>query len=580
MDKILRIDVGAPGGPAANTEALGDYAGLGGRAMTSTMVAKEVPPTCHPLGGANKLVIAPGMLSGSAAAISGRISVGCKSPLTGGIKEANSGGQGAQVMGRLGYAAIVLEGKPADDRLYKIIVNKDGVTIEPADDLKGLGNYATVEKLAAKYGNKVACITIGQAGEMKMSAASVAFTDVEQRPTRHAGRGGVGAVMGAKGIKAIVLDDAGMKMRQPADPEKFKAANKAFAEGLRKHPVTGEGLPAFGTNVLTNVVNEAGGYPTNNFKTGQFEGASKISGESQAALENERGGEGSATHGCHRGCVIRCSGTFYDKNGNFLTKQPEYETVWAHGGNCGIDDLDVIAQLDRMDDDFGLDTIEMGATIGVAMDAGLASFGDGQAAIKLLQEVGDGTPLGRILGNGAAVAGQVFGVERVPVVKRQSMPAYDPRAVQGIGVTYATTTMGADHTAGYAVATNLLGVGGSVDALKPEGQVELSRNLQIATAAIDATGMCLFIAFAILDQPETFNALVDLIGAFTGQDLTADDVTALGKSILKNERDFNKAAGFTAKDDRLPDYFKNEALAPHNVTFGVTDEELDTVFNW
>jgi aldehyde:ferredoxin oxidoreductase len=580
MDKILRIDVGAPGGPAAKTEALGSYAGLGGRAMTSTMVAKEVPPTCHPLGGANKLVIAPGMLSGSAAAISGRISVGCKSPLTGGIKEANSGGQGAQVMGRLGYAAIVLEGKPTDDRLYKIIINKEGVTIEPADELKGLGNYATVEKLATKYGQKVACITIGQAGEMKMSAASVAFTDVEQRPTRHAGRGGVGAVMGAKGIKAIVLDDEGMKMRQPADPEKFKAANKTFAEGLRKHPVTGEGLPAFGTNVLTNVVNEAGGFPTHNFKTGQFEGASKISGEAQAALENERGGEGSATHGCHRGCVIRCSGTFYDKDGNFVTKQPEYETVWAHGGNCGIDDLDVIAQLDRMDDDFGLDTIEMGATIGVAMDAGLASFGDSQAAIKLLKEVGDGTPLGRILGNGAAVTGQVFGVERVPVVKRQSMPAYDPRAVQGIGVTYATTTMGADHTAGYAVATNLLGVGGSVDALKPEGQVELSRNLQIATAAIDATGMCLFIAFAILDQPETFNALVDLIGAFTGQDLTADDVTALGKSILKSEREFNKAAGFTAKDDRLPDYFKNEALAPHNVTFGVTDEELDTVFNW
>jgi len=437
-----------------------------------------------------------------------------------------------------------------------------------------------VEKLSAQYGAKVACVSIGQAGEMKMSAASIAFTDMEQRPTRHAGRGGVGAVMGSKNIKAIVLDDDGMKMRTPADPEKFKAANKEFASGLRKHPVTGEGLPAFGTNVLTNVVNEAGGYPTNNFQKGQFDGAANISGEAQAALENERGGEGSATHGCHRGCVIRCSGTYYDKNGNYVTKQPEYETVWAHGGNCGIDDLDVIAQLDRMDDDFGLDTIEMGATIGVAMEAGLAAFGDGQGAIKLLQEVGDGTPLGRILGNGAAVTGQVFGVERVPVVKRQSMPAYDPRAVQGIGVTYATTTMGADHTAGYAVATNLLGVGGSVDALKPEGQVELSRNLQIATAAIDSTGMCLFIAFAILDQPETFNALVDLIGAFVGKEMTADDVTALGQAVLKNEREFNKAAGFTAKDDRLPDYFKNEALAPHNVTFGVTDEELDTVFNF
>jgi aldehyde:ferredoxin oxidoreductase len=580
MEKILRINMSAAGGPSFQTDALGAYAGLGGRAMTSAVVAAEVPPTCHPLGEANKLVIAPGLLSGSAAAISGRLSVGCKSPLTGGIKEANAGGQAAQVMGRLGYAAIILEGKPADDSLYKVIINKDAVKIESAADLKGVGNYASVEKLTAQYGDKAAYITIGQAGEMKMSAASVAVTDMEVRPTRHAGRGGVGAVMGAKGVKAIVLDDAGCSMRKPADPDKFKAANKAFAEGLRSHAVTGEGLPTFGTNVLTNVVNEAGGYPTNNFQKGQFDGAANISGEAQAALENERGGEGSATHGCHRGCVIRCSGTFYDKDGNYVTKQPEYETVWAHGGNCGIDDLDVIAQLDRMDDDFGLDTIEMGATIGVAMEAGLAEFGDGQGAIRLLQEVGDGTSLGRILGNGAAVTGQVFGVERVPVVKRQSMPAYDPRAVQGIGVTYATSTMGADHTAGYAVATNLLGVGGSVDALKPEGQVELSRNLQIATAAIDATGMCLFIAFAILDQADTFNALVDLIGAFTGQPLTADDVTALGKSILKNEREFNTAAGFTAKDDRLPDYLKKEPLAPHNITFAVTDEELDTLYNW
>ena len=580
MDKLLRINMSAPEGPSFETDTLGTYAGMGGRAMTSAVIAAEVPPTCHPLGEANKLVIAPGLLSGSAAAMSGRLSVGCKSPLTGGIKEANAGGQAAQVMGRLGYAAIILEGKPADDSLYKVIINKDSVTIESAADIKGLGNYATVEKLAAQYGEKLAYITIGQAGEMKMSAASIAVTDMEARPTRHAGRGGVGAVMGAKGIKAIVLDDAGCAMRKPADPEKFKAANKAFAEGLRKHAVTGEGMPAFGTNVLTNVINEAGGYPTHNFKMGQFDGASKISGEAQAALENERGGEGSATQGCHRGCIIRCSGTFYDKNGNFVTKQPEYETVWAHGGNCGIDNLDIIAQLDRMDDDFGLDTIEMGATIGVAMDAGLAEFGDGQAAINMIKEVGKGTPLGRILGNGAAVTGQVFGVERVPVVKRQAMPAYDPRAVQGIGVTYATSTMGADHTAGYAVGPNILGVGGSVPALKPEGQVDLARNLQIATAAIDSTGMCLFVAFPILDQPETFNALVDLIGAFIGQPMTAESVTELGKAILTNEREFNKAAGFTFKHDRLPDFFKKETLPPHNITFNVTEEELDTLYNW
>ncbi|MGD9353648.1 MAG: aldehyde ferredoxin oxidoreductase C-terminal domain-containing protein, partial [Desulfobacterales bacterium] len=538
------------------------------------------PPLCHPLGADNKLIIAPGLLSGTTAAMSGRISVGCKSPLTGGIKEANAGGQAAQVLARLGYAAIVLEGKPKDDTLYKVLINKDGVTVTADNSLCMLGNYDLVEKMKSEFSDKVACISIGTAGEMKMASASIACTDMEQRPTRHAGRGGVGAVMGSKGVKVIVLDDAGMKMRPPKDPNKFKEANQAWVAGLRKHPVTGEGLPAYGTNVLTNVINEAGAYPTKNFMWGRFDGCSKISGETQAETETARGGKGSATHGCHRGCIIRCSGTYYDKDGHYMTKQPEYETVWAHGGNCGIDDLDAIAMLDRLDDDFGVDTIEMGATIGVAMEAGVAKFGDAQAAINLVKEVGKGTPLGRILGSGAEVTGKVFGVERIPTVKGQAMPAYDPRGIQGIGVTYATSTMGADHTAGYAVATNILGVGGKVDPLTPEGQVELSRNLQIATAAVDSTGMCLFIAFAVLDQPETFQALIDMINAFYGGELTADGVAELGKSVLKTERDFNDRAGFTAKQDRLPEYMIKEELPPHNVTFKVKDEELDQVFNW
>jgi len=580
MDKILRINMGADGGPAIKTEPVGDFAGACGRGLTSAIVSKEVPPLCHPLGEDNKLVIAPGMLSGSTAAMSGRISVGCKSPLTGGIKEANAGGQPSQMLGRLGYAAIVLEGLPQEDTLYKILINKDGVEISDAGSLKGLGNYDTIEKIKTEHGEKVACISIGQAGEMKLAGASIACTDMELRPTRHAGRGGVGAVMGSKGVKVIVIDDDGMKMRQPQDPGKFKEANKEWVAGLKKHPVSGEGLPAYGTNVLTNVINEAGAYPTKNFMWGRFDNCDKISGETQAELEDARGGKGSSTHGCHRGCTIRCSGTYLNKDGQYLTKQPEYETVWAHGGNCGIDDLDAIAMMDRLDDDFGLDTIEMGTTIAVAMEAGIAEFGDAEAAINLVKEVGEGTPLGRILGSGAAVTGKVFGVERVPVVKGQAMPAYDPRGVQGIGVTYATTTMGADHTAGYAVATNILGVGGSVDPLKPEGQIELSRNLQIATAAIAATGMCLFIAFPILDQPETFQALIDMINAFYGLSLTGDDVTELGKSILKNEREFNLEAGFTSKDDRLPDYFKKEKLPPHDITFQVKDEELDEVFNW
>jgi aldehyde:ferredoxin oxidoreductase len=576
MDKILRINMGAEGGPQATAVPVGEYAGLGGRAMTSTIVGKEVPPTCHALSDENKLVIAPGLLTGTAATTSGRLSVGCKSPLTGTIKEANAGGQGGQTLARLGYAAIVLEGKPATDDLYKVFINKDGVKISVANDLKMLPNYDLVERLKQEHGDKIACISIGPCGEMKMAAATVAVTDMELRPTRHAGRGGVGAVMGAKQVKAIVLDDAGMGMRRPQDLDKFREANKRFAEGLQKHPVTGKGLPTYGTNVLTNILNEAGGYPTYNFREGRFEGAHLISGETEAETEIARGG--SATHGCHRGCMIRCSGIYHDKDGHYLTKQPEYETVWAHGGNCGICDLDAIAMLDFLDDNYGLDTIEMGVAVGVAMEAGLAKFGDAQAAIEMVKEVGKGSYLGRILGAGAEITGKVFGVERVPVVKGQAMPAYDPRAVQGIGVTYATSTMGADHTAGYAVATNILKVGGDVDPLSPEGQMELSRNLQIATAAVDSTGMCLFVAFAVLDQPETFQALIDMINAFYGLSLDADGVMALGKQIIKVEKSFNTRAGFTKAHDRLPRFFQRVPLSPHNVTFKVPDEQLDAVF--
>ncbi len=579
MDKILRIDMSAEGGPKATTSGLGEYAGMGGRAMTSMVVCKEVPADCHALGPENKLVFAPGLMTGSAASTSGRISVGCKSPLTGGIKEANAGGQGGQVMARLGYAAIIIEGEPKTDDIYKIYINSEKVEITKVNELKMMRNYPLAEKMKAEYSDKVAMISIGPAGEMKMCSASIAVTDKEFRPSRHAGRGGVGAVMGIKGIKVMILDDAGCKMRKPQDADKFKAVNKAFVDGLRGHAVTGQGLPAYGTNVLVNIINEAGGFPTLNFRKGQYEGASKISGESMAELETKRGGQ--PTHGCHRGCAIQCSGIFVDKDGNFVSKQPEYETVWSHGGHCGIDDLDTIAYLDFLDDDIGVDTIEMGVTIGIAMDAGVIPFGDKDGAIRLLEEeVAKGTPLGRILGNGAGMTARAFGIERVPVVKNQAMPAYDPRAIKGIGVTYATTPMGADHTAGYAIATNILKVGGDVDPLAKDGQIELSRNLQIATAALDATGYCLFIAFAILDQPETFNAMVESINAFYGLSMTGDDVVALGKKILTMELEFNKRAGFTKEDDRIPRYLRREPVAPHNVVFDIADEELDKVFNW
>lgn len=577
MKRIIRINM-SKGNPEVREEPMGRYEKLGGRGLTSAIVSSEVDPLSHPLSEENKFVIAPGLLSGSASAMSGRISVGCKSPLTGGIKESNAGGQPAQALARLGIGAIVIEGKPKDGDIYKIEVSKSGIRVIKDNSLKMLTNYDLVERLKKEYGEKIAVMSIGPAGEMKLSGASVACTDMELRPTRHCGRGGVGAVMGAKGVKAIIIDESDTRTLEPKDPEGFKDANKRFVMGLQKHPVTGQGLPAYGTNVLTNIINEVGAYPTYNFKEGQFAGARKISGEVEAQLEKERGGN--PTHGCHRGCVIRCSGIYHDKDGHYLTKQPEYETVWALGGNCGIDDIDKIAMMDFLCDTIGLDTIEMGVAIGVTMEAGLLKWGDADGAIKLLNEIKEGTYLGRIIGNGAEYTGRAFGVDRVPVVKGQGLPAYDPRAAQGIGVTYATSPMGADHTAGYSIAANVLKSGGFVDPLKPEGQVELSRNLQIATAFIDSTGMCLFIAFALLDQQDTFNALLDIINSFYGWNMTDNDVIEYGKNILKMERDFNIRAGFTSQKDRLPKFFYKEPLPPHNTVFMVKDGDLDKFFNW
>ncbi len=577
MNKIVRINMSSQ--KISEHPIPAQYAGLAGRGLTSRIVSDEAPPLCHPLSVENRLVIAPGLLSGTAAPCSGRLSVGAKSPLTGGIKESNAGGTAAQKLGRLGIAALVVEGEAPKETLWKLVVNKNKMELLPAKELRKTNNYKVIEKLTATYGDKASYITIGSAGDRLMSAASVAVTDLENRPTRHAGRGGLGAVMGAKGLKAIVLDDTGAPPVPVKDQEAFKRAVKKFATALKEHAVTGKGLPTYGTNILTNIINEAGGFPTRNFSAGQFEEASKVSGEMQRETILKRGGV--ATHPCSRGCVIQCSRVYMDKNRKYLTKGPEYETVWANGPNCGISDLDVIARLDRLYDDIGLDSIEMGVTLGVLMETGYIFFGDGAGAIRLIkQEVGNATPLGRILGNGAALTGQAFGVKRVPVVKRQALPAYDPRSIKGIGVTFATSPMGADHTAGYSITSNILGVGGRIDPLKTEGQVELSRNLQIATAAIDSTGLCLFVAFAVIDMPEAFEAVYEMINAQYGLSLGPDDVTGLGKTILKTERECNKKAGFTAAEDRLPMFFETEKLPPHNAVFDVSHAELDSVHNY
>lgn len=569
MPKILRINTKSK---EFSFDSVGDeLSGLGGRALTSKFILDEVPANCHPLGSSNKLVFAPGLLSGTAAANSGRISVGAKSPLTNGIKESNSGGLVSQKLARLGIKALVLEEKPEDDNYSIIVIKKDCVEILPAEEYRGLGNKKMIAKLWEKYGEKTGVACIGIAGEKRLTAASIQFADPKGRPGRTAGRGGLGAVMGSKKIKAIVVDDSGTDRIPLADPEAFKTANKAWVKVITSHPVSGEGLPALGTAVLVNVVNEAGGFPTKNFRNGRFEHAQEISGEKM--VKNIEARKGVVKEGCHPGCIIKCSQVYPDKDGNELTSGFEYETIWAFGSHCMIKDLDDIAVMDSLCDDFGVDTIDTGVAVGIAMEAGIISWGDGKAAIELVKKIGSEDPLGRIIGNGAAFTGQAFGVDRVPVVKRQALPAYDPRTVKAVGVTYATTPMGADHTAGYGVCQNILKVGGDIDGLGKKGNVEISKNLQIATAAIDAAGLCLFVAFPVLDDDNGVPLIVDLLNAQYGSKLTPDDVVNLGIATLKNEYEFNVKAGFTKADDRLPEMF-SEKVPPHNVAWDFTDDEL------
>jgi aldehyde:ferredoxin oxidoreductase len=556
------------------------YSSMGGRWLTSSLVSDEVEPTCNPLGPNNKIVFAPGIVTGTAAPSSGRISVGSKSPLTGGIKEANAGTPFAQKLARLGVGALVVEGQPEEKgKFWLLKLDKNGVKLQPADEWAGTGLYEVYPKIFDKFGKNVVVGGIGVAGEMMMTNAGVCFNDIDNRPSRYAGRGGLGAVLGSKGLKFIVADDDGTSEIKIKDKELFQEGTKKLIEALNSHDVTkpGGGLNTYGTAILINVMNEAGGLPTRNFSDGRFEGAEATSGEAIHNICKERGGAGMTGHPCHPGCIIKCSNVYPREDGTEHVSCIEYESDWAFGANCGIDDLDAIAELVWMCNDYGLDTIEAGGTIAVAMEGGLAEFGDKEKAIELMREIGKGTPLGRVLGCGAETTGRVYGVVRVPGVKGQNMPAYEPRAVKGIGVTYATSTMGADHTAGYTIAPEILGVGGEADPFEVS-KGDLSRGMQEATAWIDTTGYCLFIAFAVLDYPEGLEGAVESCNAVLGTNWTTDDVGRIGGEIIDLERTFNEAAGFTNIHDRLPEFMKYEKLPPHNTVFDVPDEELDKVY--
>jgi len=578
MSKILRVNMTDL--TVEYQDVPDEYRNLAGRGLTSTLICNEVPADCHPLGPNNKVVLSPGIVTGTAAPTSSRISVGAKSPLTGGIKESNAGSRFPHQQARMGIKAIVVEGQSKDDKFWVLKVDMEGATLEPADEFIGKGLHETAPLLYEKYGDKIGLMVIGTAGEHKMAMAGICFNDLEGRPSRYSGRGGLGAVVGSKGLKAIVLDAAGAPGVEIANKELFDIGRKKMRDALMEHGLTKPkgALNTYGTAVLVNIVNEAGGFPTRNFSAGTFEGAAKISGEALFEGNKKRTGKELYNHACSPGCIIQCSNTWHNEDGSEMVSCQEYESIWAFGANCGIDSLDATGKLIWLCNDIGVDTIEAGNAIAVAMEAGLLEFGDVKGAIKLLKKVRKGTPVGHIIGAGTEVVGKAFGVVRVPTVKGQAMPAYSPRAIKGIGVTYATSTMGADHTSGYTIAPEIAGVGGKVDAMDPEGKGDLSRDLQAATAFIDTSGHCLFIAFAILDIASGFEGMVEECNGVLGTDWTGDDVVEIGKEILRKERAFNEAAGFTKAHDRLPEFMKYEKLPPHNTVFDVPDEVLDAVY--
>jgi aldehyde:ferredoxin oxidoreductase len=544
-DKLIRVDM------SDQSVQIDDYPEewklLGGRALSAKILLAECDPTCDPLGPDNLLILAPGVMGGTAAPTSGRISVGGKSPLTGGIKESNSGGNPGQHLMKLGYRAIVVKGKPADpEKRYGIEVDGSGVRLVERDDVKMLGNYATCEALYGSYGDGASFITIGQAGEQELTGASVATTDQDNRfPARHAGRGGMGAVMGSKGLKFVAIDPGKTKMRQPAKQKEFTEQVKQYT----KEYMAGPQMFKTGTPSVVNIANILNTFPHKNRTAGQSPDVENLKGERIQESYEKTGGR---MHNCLTGCIVKCSNLVNDDDGKYKTSGLEFETLTLFGSNCAIGDWKDVADLDRLCDDVGLDTIETGAAVGVYMDAGKMEWGDAEGAKRLVKEIGEGTEVGKMLGNGALATGTALGHKRIPVIKGQALPAWDPRPLKATGVTYLSSPMGADHTAGLIV-----------DPAAPvETMAQRSQAIQLVNAVCDSSGFCQFLQPS-LDDIRTF------YGNLYGEEVSRDQIADIGWECLEDEWEFNKRAGFTEADDEMPDCMKEDPIGPMNAVWDV-----------
>jgi aldehyde:ferredoxin oxidoreductase len=537
---------------------------FGARGLTSKIVLEEVPPKGDPLGKNNKLIVSNGLLTGSPFPNSGRTSIGGKSPLTGGIKEANVGGRGSLMLAQHGIRALVFEDCSTTWKI--VIIDNEGIRLEDGEQYAGLGNYELHEKLYEKYGERIGIYSIGLAGEYMLKASTVAANDLEGYPSRHAARGGLGSVLGSKKIKAIVIFPGGKSKVTVNDMTQFRSVSKPFTKNLATSKKT---FSIFGTALMIKAMSEYGGLPTKNFRMGSYEKAMEISGEKLHDLIVERHGNNRLA--CSPTCVIRCSNLVKDNRGNHITSSLEYETMAMNGSNLLIEDIDILAQIDHKCDDAGIDTIEFGCTMGVAMDAGKVKWGDGKKVLQILDEIKEGSELAELYGNGVCHLATEINHHRVPHVKGQGMSAYDPRVFKGMSVTFATSPMGADHTAGAAIAGRSAKSGKDYGELtENKGKLELSYELQVYTTVLDSMGCCYFIG----PSYKTMDIIAKALNAMYDIDLSRDDVINIGKQTLRNEIEFNEKAGLTQELNDLPEFLREESSDPVELTVEFPKDDL------
>lgn len=551
---ILRVNLSA--GTIAkeplNIQDAHDY--VGARGLGTKYYCNEVDPKIDPLSPENKLIFMTGCLTGTFAPSAGRYEVVSKSPLTGTIGAANSGGHFGPELKYAGYDGIIFEGK-ADHPVY-LYINDDVVELRDASQLWGKNVHEATDMLEAECG-KFRIATIAPSGEN-----GVLFAGIMNDKNRAAGRGGMGAVMGSKNLKAVAVRGTGSI--KVARSQAFLEESLKSRTILREHPVCGEGLAAYGTEILVNIINEVGGLPKNNGRDGAvFENAYEISGEklSESALVKNQG--------CF-GCTIACGrvtkiepdeSEFYG-----FGEGPEYEAGWSFGADCGVDDIAAVLKANWICNEEGMDPITLGATIACAMELFEAGyipesdigfplrFGDAAAMVRCVRMTADGEGFGKLLGQGSYRLAEHYGHAELSMsVKKQEMPAYDGRAIQGIALEYATSNRGGCHVRGYMISPEVLGLPVKTDPLVTEGKGALLKTFQDLTALCDSTGICLFTTFA-LGLPE----LAGLYREAVGSDETDEEILLKGERIWNLEKRFNMAAG--VEKDTLPPRLLREEL--------------------